>query len=169
MRIEGKAWVFGDNVNTDLIFPKTYFRAEYVSGEMASHLMAGIDEGFAAKVEPGDVIVGGKNFACGSSREEAAASMQEAGIGAVVASGFGRLFTRNCINHGLPVITSPGIEAAVTEGDRLLIDLTEGVLRNLSTGYEAKLSPMAPELLQLMRDGGIAAYTRRILEERKAS
>lgn len=168
MRIEGSAWTFGNNINTDLIYPKTHFRAEYAPGEMASHLMSGIDEGFAAKTRPGDVIVAGLNFGCGSSREEAAASMREAQIGAVVASSFGRLFTRNSINHGLPVIAIPGIERNIAEGDRLTIDLAEGKLRNLTTGFEADLPGMAPELVRLMQDGGIAAYTRRILEARKA-
>lgn len=168
MRIEGCAWKFGENINTDLIYPKSHFRAEYAPGEMASHLMSGIDESFAGKVKPGDVIVGGQNFGCGSSREEAAASMREAQIGAVVAPSFGRLFTRNCINHGLPVIAVPGIDKKIDEGDRLAIDLTEGKLRNLTTGYEVDLPGMAPELVRLMQDGGIAAYTRRILEARKA-
>jgi 3-isopropylmalate/(R)-2-methylmalate dehydratase small subunit len=93
MHIKGKTWTFGRNVNTDLIYPKTWFRPTYQSGEMASHLMVGIDEDFPNKVQRGDIIVGGPNFGCGSSREEAAASMKEAGVGAVVAPSFGRLFT----------------------------------------------------------------------------
>lgn len=169
MRIEGKAWKFGQNVNTDLIYPKTHFRADYEPGEMASHLMSGIDESFAAKVNPGDVIVGGQNFGCGSSREEAAASMREAQIGAVVAPSFGRLFTRNCINHGLPVLAIPSIDEKIGEGDNVSIDLTDGKLRNLTTGFEVDLPRMAPELLRLIEDGGIGAYTRRILEAREAA
>lgn len=167
MQVEGTAWTFGENINTDLIYPKSHFRAEYEPGEMASHLMSGLDETFAAKVRPGDIIVGGKNFGCGSSREEAAASMREAGIGAVVAPGFGRLFTRNCINHGLPVIAIPEIDEKISEGDRVSVNLTDGKLRNLTTGYEADIPPMAPEILRLIEDGGIANYTRRFLEARK--
>jgi len=169
MRIEGQAWTFGANVNTDLIFPKAHFRADYEPGEMASHLMSGIDESFAAKVNPGDVIVGGQNFGCGSSREEAAASMREAQVGAVVAPSFGRLFTRNCINHGLPVLAIPEIDERIGEGDRISITLTEGKLRNLTTGFEADLPLMAPELLRLIHDGGIGAYTRRILQARRST
>ena len=90
MLIKGKTWRFGRNVNTDLIFPKMWFRPSYEPGEMASHLMAGIDDAFASKVKRGDIIVGGQNFGCGSSREEAAAAMKEAGVGAVVAPSFGR-------------------------------------------------------------------------------
>ncbi len=116
MHIKGRAWTFGRNINTDLIYPKLWFRPTYEPGEMASHLMAGIDEEFPKKVKRGDVIVGGRNFGCGSSREEAAAAMKEAGIGAVVAPSFGRIYTRNCINVGLPIVVSPGIDEHVTQG-----------------------------------------------------
>ena len=167
MHIKGKAWTFGRNVNTDLIYPKMWFRPAYQPGEMASHLMVGIDEDFPRKVGRGDIIVGGQNFGCGSSREEAAAAMKEAGIGAVVAPSFGRLFTRNCINVGLPVITSAGIDEQVREGDDLDVDLIAGRIRNLRTGYEARLPPMAAESLKLIEDGGIANYTRRVLAQRR--
>lgn len=169
MHIKGRTWTFGRNVNTDLIFPKMWFRPTYAPGEMASHLMVGIDEEFPNKVQRGDIIVGGQNFGCGSSREEAAASMKEGGIGAVVAPSFGRLFTRNCINVGLPVVASPGIDENVKQGDDIEIDLANGYIRNLRSGYEARLPPMAAELLKLIEDGGIANYTRRILEERRRS
>lgn len=168
MRITGRAWTFGSNINTDLIFPKTFFKAVYAPGEMSGHLMAGLDAGFAARVQPGDIIVGGPNFGCGSSREEAAGAMREAGIGAVVAPGFGRLFTRNSINLGLPVITATEIDKQVSDGDTLTIDLTEGVLLNESTGFQMRIPPMAEDSLRLMQEGGIAAYTRKVLDERKA-
>jgi 3-isopropylmalate/(R)-2-methylmalate dehydratase small subunit len=167
MHIRGRAWIFGRNINTDLIYPKTWFRPTYEPGEMASHLMVGIDEEFPKKVKRGDVIVGGQNFGCGSSREEAAASMKEAGIAAVIAPSFGRLFTRNCINVGLPVVVSPGIDERVAQGDEIEIDLAQGFIRNLQSGYEARLPPMAPESLRLIQDGGIANYTRRVLAERR--
>jgi len=95
--------------------------------------------------------------------------MKEAGIGAVVAPSFGRLFTRNCINVGLPVVTSPGIDQQVAPGDEIEIDLVGGSIRNLRSGYEARLPPMAPESLRLIEDGGIANYTRRVLEQRRRS
>ena len=167
MHIKGPAWTFGRNVNTDLIYPKMWFRPTYAPGEMASHLMVGIDEEFPNKVKRGDVIVSGQNFGCGSSREEAAAAMKEAGIGAVIAPSFGRLFTRNCINVGLPVVVSPAIDERVNQGDEIEIDLAQGFIRNLRSGYEARLPPMAPESLRLIQDGGIANYTRRVLEERR--
>ena len=167
MHIKGKAWTFGRNVNTDLIYPKIWFRPTYQPGEMASHLMVGIDEDFPRKVARGDIIVGGQNFGCGSSREEAAAAMKEAGIGAVVAPSFGRLFTRNCINVGLPVVTSPGIDEQVRRATNSKSISREGCIRNLRSGYEARLPPMAPESLKLIEDGGIANYTRRVLEQRR--
>jgi 3-isopropylmalate/(R)-2-methylmalate dehydratase small subunit len=93
--------------------------------------------------------------------------MKEAGIAAVVAPSFGRIYTRNCINVGLPIVVSPGIDERITQGDEIEIDLGQGVIRNPRTGYEARLPPMAPESLRLIQDGGITNYTRRILEERR--
>jgi 3-isopropylmalate/(R)-2-methylmalate dehydratase small subunit len=169
MHIKGKAWIFGRNVNTDLIFPKVWFRPAYQPGEMASHLMVGIDEDFPNKVGRGDIIVGGQNFGCGSSREEAAAAMKEAGVAAVVAPSFGRLFTRNAINVGLPIVTSPRIDEEIKQGDEIEIDLSGGWIRNMRTGYETRLPPMAAESLKLIEDGGIANYTRRVLAQRRAA
>lgn len=169
MKIKGNAWTFGSNINTDLIFPKAYFRPTYEPGEMASHLMDGIDADFAKKARSGDVIVAGANFGCGSSREEAAAAMKEFGIGAVIAPSFSRLFMRNGINFGLPVLTSADIDKHVTEGDVIEIDLTGGYLKNITSGYETRLPPLSPEALKMMRDGGIKAYTRRVLDERRAA
>jgi len=168
LHISGSVWVFGENVNTDLIFPKMWFRPTYESGEMASHLMSGIDAEFAHRVRRGDIIVGGLNFGCGSSREEAAAAMKEAGIAAVVAPSFGRLFTRNCINVGLPVVTSEKIDQQVVEADVLEIDLGQGTIKVVRSGYVGRVPPMAPESLKLIQDGGIANYTRRVLEQRRA-
>src|SRR5207244_9411987 len=104
VHIKGRAWTFGRNINTDLIYPKMWFRPTYEPGEMASHLMVGIDEEFPKKLKSGDVIVGGQNFGCGSSREEAAAAMKEAGIGAVVATSFGRIYMSIGINVGRQIV-----------------------------------------------------------------
>ena len=167
MHINGKAWTFGANINTDLIFPKPFFRPSYEPGEMGRHAMAGLSPDFASKVRPGDVVVAGPNFGCGSSREEAAGSLKEAGVAALLAPSFSRLFTRNSFNFGLPVISLPGIDQQVQEGDPIEIDLTLGRLWNRRSGYEVDLPPMAPEMLRLIEDGGIMAYTQRILRERR--
>lgn len=169
MSIRGKVWRFGEHINTDLIFPSRYFKPRYTKGEMASHLMSGADPGFPAKVGKGDIIVGGRNFGCGSSREEAAACMREAGIGALVAPSFGRIFMRNCINLGIPVAVCSGIDDHATEGDELEIDFESERLRNVTTGYEVRIPTMAPQLLELLRAGGLMEYTRRALASRESS
>jgi len=169
MRVHGKVWRFGSNINTDLIFPGRYFKPRYTPGEIGSHIMAGVDADFPSKVQEGDIIVGGPNFGCGSSREEAAVAMREAGIGALVAPSFGRLFMRNCINLGVPVVPCPGIDQHVEEGHELEVDLATGSIRNLTTGYEAHIPPMAPELLKLLSEGGLIEYTRRELRARRAA
>ena len=166
MRIVGCAWTFGENINTDMIFPKLYFKPSYEPGEMASHLMAGVDPDFSAKVKRGDIIVGGPNFGCGSSREEAAGAMREAGVAAVLAPSFGRIFLRNCMNLGVPAVYCLGIDREVREGDELDIDLEAGRVLNRSNGFQARLLPIAPELLKLLSEGGIAEYTRKALRER---
>lgn len=167
MHIKGRAWTFGANINTDLIFPKPFFRPSYESGEMGRHAMAGLSPDFASKARPGDVVVAGPNFGCGSSREEAAGSLKELGIAALLAPSFSRLFTRNSINFGLPSIALPSIDQHVSEGDEIEINLSQGRLWNRTTGYEVDLPPMAPETLRLIEDGGIRAYTQRILRERR--
>lgn len=169
MQIQGRAWTYGANINTDLIFPKPFFKPSYEPGEMGSHAMAGIDPHFVSKIKPGDVIVAGPNFGCGSSREEAAGSLKEAGVAALLAPSFSRLFTRNSINFGLPSIAVAGIDREVQDGDEIEMDLTRGVFVNRRSGYQTSLPPMAPELLRLIEDGGIKAYTRRILAERKTA
>jgi 3-isopropylmalate/(R)-2-methylmalate dehydratase small subunit len=167
MSIRGRVWRFGAHINTDLIFPNRYFKPRYTKGEMASHVMSGADPSFPEKVGKGDIIVGGRNFGCGSSREEAAACMREAEVGALVAPSFGRIFMRNCINLGLPVAVCPGIDDHVTEGDELELDFESERLRNVTTGYEAYIPPMAPELLELLRAGSLVEYTRRALAARE--
>lgn len=168
MNINGSAWTFGNNINTDLIFPNHFFKPAYEPGEMGRALLRGADPDFPQKVRPGDIIVGGRNFGCGSSREEAAGAMKEAGVGAVIASTFGRLFMRNCINLGVPVVVSDGIADHVTEGDRIELDLAGGLIVNHTNGYEAHFPTMAPELLSLLSDGGLHQYTVNALERRRA-
>ena len=158
MSLIGRARKFGENINTDLIFPKRYFKPKYEPGEIASRLMTGVDPDFPKTVKKGDIIVGGLNFGCGSSREEAPGSMKEAGI-----------FVRNCVNLGVPAIYCPGIDENVEEGDELEADLIKGLVRNRTNGFEARIVPLAPELLKLINNGGIADYTRQVLAERQTT
>jgi 3-isopropylmalate/(R)-2-methylmalate dehydratase small subunit len=167
MKIHGAAWKFGDNINTDLIFPNHFFKPAYVPGEMGAALLTGADPDFPKKFKRGDIIVGGRNFGCGSSREEAAGAMKEAGVGAIVASTFGRLFLRNCINLGVPVVTSVGIAEHTAVGDELAIDLVTGEITNSTNGYSANFPTMAPELLKLLSEGGLHEYTVNVLNQRR--
>src|SRR5262249_13009018 len=119
---------------TGLILPTPFFKPSYEPGEMGRALLRGADPDFPSKLRHGDIIVGGRNFGCGSSREEAAGAMKEAGVGAIVASTFGRLFMRNCINLGVPVVVSEGIGEHTSEGDRLELDLAGGLIVNHTNG-----------------------------------
>ncbi|HAT34995.1 MAG TPA: 3-isopropylmalate dehydratase small subunit [Rhodospirillaceae bacterium] len=168
MSIKGKAWVFGENINTDQIFPKRYFKPIYEPGEMATHLMEGADEEFPDKVGEGDIIVGGNNFGCGSSREEAPGAMTEAGVAAVMAPSFGRIFLRNSINLGLPAVYVTDIDQHVSTGDEVELDLQAGIVRNLTTGFETTFQPINSELMKLMDAGGLVEYTKKVLAEKQA-
>ena len=164
MNVSGKAWKFGDDVNTDLIVPGKYL--ELVDPyEMAKHAMEGIDPDFPTKVSEGDVVVGGSNFGCGSSREHAAIALKYVGVGAVVAKSFARIFYRNAINLGLPALECPGISEAVNEGDSLEIDLTGGKVVNATTGKELEFVPLPEFMVEVLGEGGLVTYIRNHLDE----
>ena len=164
MNVSGKAWKFGDDVNTDLIVPGKYL--ELVDPhEMAKHAMEGIDLDFPGKVSEGDVVVGGSNFGCGSSREHAAIALKYVGVGAVVAESFARIFYRNAINLGLPALECPGISEAVSEGDSLEIDLTGGKVVNATTGKELDFVPLPGFMVEVLDEGGLVTYIRNHLDE----
>ena len=164
MKVKGKAWKFGDDVNTDLIVPGKYL--ELVDAyEMAKHAMEGIDPDFPGKVGEGDVVVGGSNFGCGSSREHAAIALKYAGVGAVVAESFARIFYRNAINLGLPALECPGVAEAVSEGDSLEIDLTGGKVVNATTGVELDFVPLPGFMVEVLDEGGLVTYIRNHLDE----
>ena len=164
MKVSGKAWKFGDDVNTDLIVPGKYL--ELVDPhEMAKHAMEGIDPDFPDKVGAGDVVVGGTNFGCGSSREHAAIALKYAGVGAVVAESFARIFYRNAINLGLPALECPGIAEAVSEGDSLEIDLMGGKVVNATTGVELDFVPLPGFMVEVLDEGGLVTYIRNHLDE----
>ena len=130
--------------------------------------MEGADEEFPRKVGDGDIIVGGNNFGCGSSREEAPGAMTEAGVAAVMAPSFGRIFLRNSINLGLPAVYVTDIDQHVSTGDEVELDLEAGVVRNLTNGYETTFQPINPELMKLMEAGGLVEYTRQVLTKKNA-
>ncbi len=154
--ISGKAWKFGDNVDTDVIIPGKYLRTTDMS-VFASHVMEGIDPLFSQKVRKGDIIVAGKNFGCGSSREQAPLALKYAGIACIVAESFARIFFRNAINVGLPII-----EARIDckEGDNIEIDLEKGIVKNNGKTYPATKLP--DFLREILADGGLVEHRKKV-------
>jgi 3-isopropylmalate/(R)-2-methylmalate dehydratase small subunit len=151
MNLNGNALCYGDNVDTDVIIPARYLNTADPK-ELAAHCMEDIDRDFLKKVKPGDIVVAGKNFGCGSSREHAPLALKTAGISCVVAKSFARIFYRNAINIGLPIIVCDGKFA---EGDALSVDLTDGTLENKTTGQKYTFPPFPPFLQKIISAGGL--------------
>ena len=160
--LRGKAHKYGDNVDTDVIIPARYLvtpDADY----LAPHCMEDIDPDFVKRVQPGDIIVGGKNFGCGSSREHAPIAIHACGVSCVVAKSFARIFYRNSINLGLPVLECAEAVDATGTRDELEVDLAAGLVRNLTKGKEFQAKPFEPFMMELLQAGGLIEYTRRKL------
>ena len=160
--LSGKAWRFGDDVDTDVIIPARYLNTSDPD-ELASHCMEDADPDFPKKVSRGDIIVGGKNFGCGSSREHAPIAIKAAGVSGVIAGSYARIFYRNAFNMGLPIFESPEAAAGIRTGDQVEIDPATGVIRNLSTGDEFKAEPYPPFMMELIEAGGLIPF---LLKER---
>jgi 3-isopropylmalate/(R)-2-methylmalate dehydratase small subunit len=167
MTIRGTAWKYGDNVDTDAIIPARYLNV-WTAEELAPHCLEDLDSRFAGSVLPGDVIVAGENFGCGSSREHAPLAIKGAGVSSVVARGYARIFFRNAINVGLPILTCPAAADEVEAGHCLEIDLERGEIRNLTTGRIHQAEPYPPFMLEIIRAGGLVAYTRERLAAERA-
>ncbi len=155
-RISGIVWKFGDNIDTDVIIPGKYLRTTDMN-VFASHVMEGIDPGFAKKVKKGDIIVAGKNFGCGSSREQAPLALKHAGISCIVAESFARIFFRNAINVGLPIIEA---KIGCMEGDILEIDLGNGIVKHNDMTYPATKLP--DFLREILADGGLVEHRKKV-------
>ncbi|MBU4077469.1 MAG: 3-isopropylmalate dehydratase small subunit [Euryarchaeota archaeon] len=158
-KISGRVWKFKDNIDTDVIIPGKYLRTTDMS-VFASHVMEGIDPEFPKKVKKGDIIVAGKNFGCGSSREQAPLALKHAGVACIVAQSFARIFFRNAINVGLPII-----EAAVEchEGDIIEIDLEKGIVK---TGYRSYTGTKLPDFLrEILADGGLVEHHKKKVQQ----
>ena len=159
--IEGKVWKYGDDVNTDVIFPGKYTYQPMEPEEMADHAMEDLDPTFASEVQEGDVIVGGTNFGCGSSREQAATCLKAAGVAAVIAKSFSRIFFRNAINNGLPVIELTQGFDAIKKGDTVAIDFEQGLVRH--EGNEYHFPALPKEVLAILEDGGLIPHVKKVL------
>lgn len=163
MLIRGKVWRFGNDVDTDAIIPARYLNTSDPK-ELAKHVMEDADREFAGKVKPGDMIVAGKNFGCGSSREHAPIAMKAAGIQAVVAKSFARIFYRNSFNIGLPIFESDAASEKIREGDEIEVDADNGVVRNLTAHEEYKANPIPPFMQELIDAGGLIEWTKNRLK-----
>ena len=160
MKFRGKAWKFGDDINTDYIISGKYKFKTLDNRELAKHLMEDIDPGFSKKISPGDFIVAGKNFGCGSSREQAPLAIKYAGISAVIAKSFARIFFRNAINVGLPVLESKDTDR-IDNLDELEVDVLNGTIRNLSKGIELKANPLPEFMVSILKDGGLVEHFKK--------
>ncbi|MFZ5915385.1 MAG: 3-isopropylmalate dehydratase small subunit [Chloroflexota bacterium] len=166
MKLQGTVWKYGDHVDTDAIIPARYLNMS-TPEELAQHCMEDIDAAFAGAVQPGDVIVAGENFGCGSSREHAPLALKGAGVSCVVAHSFARIFFRNAVNIGLPILECPQAAADAEKGHRLEIDLAAGRVYNLTSGRVFRAEPYPPFMMALIEAGGLVPYTRQRLEGRK--
>jgi len=160
-RIRGKVWKFGDDINTDIIIWGKYKYKILDLKELSSHAMEAIDPDFAKKISPGDIIVAGRNFGCGSSREHAPLVLKYAGVGAVVAKFFARIFYRNAFNVGLPIVECTELYDKVKQGDQIEIDLEKGRVLKVETGEVFKIKVVPPFLLEMLREGGLVEHFKR--------
>jgi len=160
MKIKGKAWKFGDDINTDAIIPARYL----ISTDpqfLAAHCMEDADPEFPEKVKAGDIIVAGKNFGCGSSREHAPVAIKGARVSCVIAHSFARIFYRNAFNMGLPILESPEAAAAIATGDEIEVDLDRGLIINHSRQQTYTAQQVPPFMQQLLQAGGLMNYVQR--------
>jgi 3-isopropylmalate/(R)-2-methylmalate dehydratase small subunit len=157
MRQESRAWKYGDNVDTDVIVPARYLTTSNPS-ELASHCMEDIDPDFASRVAPGDIIVAGENFGCGSSREHAPIAIKTSGVSCVIAASFARIFYRNAINIGLPILECAQAAAEIQDGDSVEVDFESGAIRDLTSGKEFRAMPFPPFVRGIVEAGGLIPY-----------
>ncbi len=160
MIIRGRVWKFGNDVDTDLIIPARYLNTTDPR-ELASHCMEDADPGFAGKVRPGDIIVAGRNFGCGSSREHAPVAIKNAGISCVIAGSFARIFYRNAVNIGLPILDAGEAISAIENGDEVEIDLASGKIRNLTHPRVYKAAAFPAFMQQIIEAGGLINYVKK--------
>jgi len=161
MKLKGRVWKYGDDVNTDVIFPGKYTYTITDPKEMAVHALEDLDPGFATNVKPGDLVVAGRNFGCGSSREQAATCLKEAGVGAVIAESFSRIFFRNAINQGLPAVQFKDATKHIEPGEEISIDLAAGVITSRAGTF--RVPPLSDFVSGILEDGGLVPHTKKML------
>ena len=162
MAISGRVWKYGDNIDTDAIVPARHLNISD-HDQLATHCMEDWDASFVSGVRPGDIIVAGSNFGCGSSREHAPVAIKASGISCVIAATFARIFFRNAINIGRPILECPEAAAAIEAGETVEVDLAAGTIRRVATGNVYQSTAYPPFMLDLINAGGLVEYTRRRL------
>lgn len=167
MHFEGNVFRYGRDVDTDVIIPARYLNTSDPA-ELATHAMCDIDETFATRVRPGDIIVAEENFGCGSSREHAPVALKAAGVSCVIAKSFARIFYRNSINMGLPILECPEAVDAISDGDVVSVDADEGTITDETTGRVFQAQPFPPFIQEIINDGGLVARTKRVIAEKNA-
>ena len=165
MIIKGKVWKFGDHIDTDIIIPARYLNTSDPN-ELALHFMEDYDQDFVKKISPGDIIIAGDNFGCGSSREHAPMAIKEAGISCVIASSFARIFFRNAINIGLPIFESSEASLGTLQGDELEVFSEKGIIKNITQNKLFKTNPMPVFIQNIIASGGLVEYTKIEIERR---
>jgi 3-isopropylmalate/(R)-2-methylmalate dehydratase small subunit len=159
MQFTGTAHRYGRDVDTDVIIPARYLNTSDPA-ELAKHCMEDIDAAFVGKVEPGDILVADENFGCGSSREHAPIAIKAAGISVVIAKSFARIFYRNAINTGLPIMEAPEAVDGISDGDRVTVDADTGVITNETTGLTYSAQPFPPFIKEIIESGGLVEATK---------
>lgn len=159
MQVQGTVFKYGDNVDTDVIIPARYLNTSDPA-ELAKHCMEDLDKDFIKNVQPGDIIVAGRNFGCGSSREHAPLAIKTAGVSVVIAATFARIFYRNAINIGLPILECPEAVADIQAGDKISVDFTSGVITNLTSGESYQAEPFPEFMQELIAAGGLLNYLK---------
>ena len=167
MHFKGTAHRYGRDIDTDVIIPARYLNSSEPEW-LAQHCLEDLDADFVKKVKKGDIIVAEENFGCGSSREHAPIAIKAAGVDVVIAKSFARIFYRNSINIGLPIMECPAAVDAIKAGDEVAVDADKGVITDLTTGESFQVEPFPPFIAQIVAEGGLVNRTRRILAEKKA-
>ena len=167
MTLKGKVFKYGANVDTDAIIPARYLNVSEPA-LLAKHCMEDADPAFVTKMKPGDMIVGGENFGCGSSREHAPIAIKAAGISCVVAKSFARIFYRNAFNMGLAIFECPEAAAEIKGGQKISVDMDTGVITDLTTGKKYPSQAIPPFMQELLSDGGLMAFVKKQLEAKSA-
>ena len=164
MQFKGTVFRYGRDIDTDVIIPARHLNTSDPA-ELAEHCLEDLDPTFTSRVQPGDIIVADENFGCGSSREHAPVAIKAAGVSCVIAKSFARIFYRNSINMGLPILECPAAAEAISEGDVVSVNADSGEIRDETTGQIFQAQPFPPFIQEIINDGGLVARTKRVMAE----